>query len=520
MTSTNAISKIIVLVIGLSLAILMANLLVTDKFIAFAWLGVAAVLITCIAMGRDIWMLIPLTAALGLTLMIPGRPTTLMLGQGMFVGFSVLLFLMRRLPWQFRFSEMDFWLLVLGLCVLQVYMRNPVSISLLGGEQIGGRPYILVALAFVTYFFLSNLDIAAQKLSWILRLTIVASLISFALNVIGFFIPTVGMFYGAAGRGSQSDFAQVEGTATTGLERASRIGFLGNTAQDISLVVSSFKNPLKACFHPLWGSLVLISLVFAALSGYRNQIVAVGLAYLVGIAYRGGWISVLLSTVALGTTVILLAIGNSIMPLPANIQRSLSFLPGTWDESIVYDAEGSTDWRMEIWQEVMLTDRWIQNKWIGDGLGFSAQELQAQKTLQDTKGAVSLSGLGLHQDAILASGDYHSGPIQTIRTIGYVGLFFVLIAQIRLGVHAHRQIKRAKGTEWMPLTLIVGIPLIWGPFFYVFVFGDYASAMENLLLGGALVKILEKNLPLPAYAGHRRMPYVIPSRNTRIPEQG
>ena len=520
MTSNHSISKVIILTVGFFLAILLATLLVTDKLTVFAWLGVGALLITGVTMGRDIWMLIPLTVALNLTLMIPGRPTTVMLGQGMFVGFTVLLFLMRRLPWRVRFTELDFWLLVIGLFILQVYARNPVSVSLFGGEQIGGRPYILIALAFVTYFVLSNLNIAAQKLRWILKLTIIAYMISFILNLIGFFIPSIGMWYGAAGRGTETNMVAAEGTGTTGVGQASRIGFLGQAARDISLAVSSFRNPLKACFHPIWAPLIIISLAFAAMSGFRTQIAAVGLTYLVGIAYRGGFISVILSTVALFTTVILLALGNSLAPLPANIQRSLSFLPGTWDQKIRRDAEGSTEWRMEIWKEVMLTDRWIQNKWLGDGLGFSAQELRAQQALQDTKGGVSISGLGLHQDAILASGDYHSGPIQTIRTIGYVGLFFLLIAQIRLAVHAHRQIKRTRGTEWMPLALIVGIPLIWNPFYFVFVFGDFSRAMELLLLGSGLVKLLEYNLPLPQYRSARSGPYIPAAHKEMKPSAG
>ena len=118
------------------------------------------------------------------------------------------------------------------------------------------------------------------------------------------------------------------------------------------------------------------------------------------------------------------------------------------------------------------TDRWIQNKWIGDGLGFSARELAAEST--DRKGArAGISGFDAHRESVLASGDYHSGPVSCIRVFGYLGLIVFVLAQIRLAVHAHRQIVRCRDTEWLPLALFTGIPLVYGPVFFVFVFGDF-----------------------------------------------
>jgi hypothetical protein len=496
MTNANSLSKLLVLVIGLILAVVMANLLVTDKLIAFAWLGIAAFFITGIALGRDIWMVIPAGFALGLMLRIPGRPDTIILAHAMFAGFSVMLFLMRRLPWRYKFTELDFWALILALCIGQVYARNPVSVGLLGGDQVGGRPYVIVAITYTSYFILSNMIIAAPKLKWILRLSIIGGSLNFLTSIFGLLVPSVGMWYGSGTGTTESDIAQVEGsTMSEGVGRATRIGFLGALGRNLALWISSFKNPLTASFHPVWAVLIVLSLGFAAMSGFRNQIIAVGLTFIFGILYRGGISQVFMAFMTLIFAVGTLAIVNSMVPLPVNIQRSLSFLPGTWDADVKRDAENSTEWRMEIWKEVMLTDRWIMNKWLGDGLGLSAKELAAQQVISEK--SFSISGLGHHQDAILSSGDYHSGPIQTIRTIGYFGLFFVLCAQIRLAVHAHRLIKRYKNTEWFPLCLIVGIPLVWNPIFFIFVFGLFQTAIAGFLLGAAFIKLLQYNLPAP-----------------------
>jgi hypothetical protein len=75
----------------------------------------------------------------------------------------------------------------------------------------------------------------------------------------------------------------------------------------------------------------------------------------------------------------------------------------------------------------------------------------------------------------------------------------LLLAMIRLAVHAHRQIIRCKGTEWYPLALFFGIPIIAHPFFFVFIFGEYQTGVAAWVLGMAMVRLLEKNLPIPSY---------------------
>jgi hypothetical protein len=129
---------------------------------------------------------------------------------------------------------------------------------------------------------------------------------------------------------------------------------------------------------------------------------------------------------------------------------------------------------------------------------------------------VGAGKLTLQQEFMMASGNYHSGPVVTVRTIGYVGLFILVLAQIRLAVHAHRQIQRAKNTEWFPLTLFIGIPLIWAPIFFVFIIGDFGSTVAAFLIGAAMVRLLENNLPLPEFkkAG-RNTPHVIPRHEAK-----
>ncbi len=491
---------LIFVVLSLFMAIYLGVAAATAQLETVVWIVGSGTLISCVLLGRKIWIIIPLMGGLNLALMIPGQPNTLLIAQALLIGFSLLLFLIRRLPFKIRITELEFWSLLLLICVAQAYVRNPVGLNIFGGSSVGARPYALFVIALVSSLLLSTLIIPARDLRWIIRLSIVGGLINFAISAIGFFIPQIGVWFGAAQQGSMNNNSYQEGQYE--VKSATRIQFLGAAGRNLSLWISTFISPIRACFHPLWAPLVLISFAFSALSGYRLEITSVGLTYLVGIAYRGGAISVIIATLTLIIGITLLALVNLASPLPSNIQRSLSFLPGTWEKTYVDDAAGSTEWRVEMWKEALLSDYWIRNKILGDGLGMTKEELNYIQSFEGKQmGAAPGTGnLTMQQEFMMASNNYHSGPVSTIRTVGYTGLLILVLAQIRLAVHAHRQIKRARNSEWFPLALFIGIPIIWAPIFFILVFGDFSTALASFLMGAAMIRILENNLPLPAYS--------------------
>jgi hypothetical protein len=62
--------------------------------------------------------------------------------------------------------------------------------------------------------------------------------------------------------------------------------------------------------------------------------------------------------------------------------------------------------------------------------------------------------------------------------------------------------------------------MIYGPLFFVFIFGDFKSGASGFLLAVGIIRLLENNLPLPAYAKRSRTPYMLPAGNhARLTEQ-
>lgn len=489
MNSSNTIRSAIIIFVVMISAVWLGIGIVTQQSETIIKIAGGALLLTGALLGRRIWLLFIFFSTLGIPL-IRGIGTA-EIGQMMLIGFCTLQFLMRRLQMNWKFDELDFWRVVVIIVIAQVYFRHPVGLNVFGAGAVGARPYFDAALSIVTGFILCKLAVPPNEIRWAMNLSILGGILS---------LPG-GILRGSGGVDPGGMTQVGEGFEGEGAGRATT---LRRPAILIAQVVSSRLSPLKACFHPIWAPLILLSLAFAALSGYRNVVAQVGLIYLAGIAYRGGLLSVMASVIMGALAIGMLALVNLAYPLPANLQRALSPFPGTWEERYVQGAEQSTEWRVEMWKDAIFTDNWIENKLLGDGLGLTRIELQRLESLQDRSNHTSVSGLSFQQEAMMITGNYHSGPVQTIRAVGYVGLFLLVLAMIRQSVYVHRQITRCRGTEWYPIVLFFGLPIVIYPVFFTFIVGDFGSAVSFFFLQSGFFSLIKYNLPLPQW--QKRLP--------------
>lgn len=461
----------------------------SDQLQTLAILAGAVTVGVCLIMGRNIWMLIPLMTYIQLTLYLPGRPSTLLVAQLLVTLFGILMIMSGKLRAKFKMTSLEWWMVIFFLSVAQVYARNPVGINLLGAGNVGGKPYLMFCVGLVAAVILASIKVPYKDLVKIFKLTVIGSIINFVLGAIGYYIPTIGQYIGAARVESEYSMVAVDSG------RAGRVPFVIRLGPNIALIVSSMINPLRAAFKVLWLPLILIAFASAGISGYRNVIVSTGLTFIVGIIYQDGIRSLIISVVILVLALGAVSVINIAHPLPPNVQRAMSFLPGTWEEEYIDDANSSSDWRFEMWEEALFSENWIKNKIMGDGLGFTSEELAYQEELRLHGSAVGGGGFDSHRETALVNGDYHSGPVSAIRTIGYVGLIVMLLCMLVLAFHAHRLIKRSKNMPWRPVVMIVCIPLMWYPLFFLFVFGSFAKDAVIILMGYGMIRLLENNLP-------------------------
>jgi hypothetical protein len=475
MFNSNLIRNILVLVCGVFLAIWMGMSIVTEQTATLIKIAAVSLFLICLFLGQKVWLLMIFFSSMNL-LLIRGFGTT-EIGQMLFILFTLAIFMMRRLKLNATLGELEFWALLIFGCVLQTYLRNPVGLNILGDSSIGAKPYIIMALSMTSGLVLSLLKVDPKHLKLAMWLSFLGSIVSIPLIIL---------------RGGQSSMTGEGGSTTEGANRIGLLNILGTTLAKWLVI---FTSPLRACLNPFWGVILLLSLAAAAGSGYRNAIASVLLIYIVAQFYRGGVMSVFVSMISAALVLTVVALINLNFPLPANIQRAMSPFPGTWEKHIVDNANLSSEWRIEMWMEALKSERWINNKVLGDGLGFSRQDLEANERLKDSKVGNLASGLLAQQESMLINGSYHSGPVHTIRSVGYVGLAILLLAMIHLAARAHRQIVRCKGTEWYPLALFFCIPIITHPIFFVFIFGEYPTGVTSWFSGMAILRLMEKNLP-------------------------
>ena len=497
MTDSRSIFSLFIICGTIIFAAWLGISIITDQIETILYLIVGATLLACALLGKKIWLLIPFMAALDLTLRLPGQPNSLLLAQVLVLGFSTLLFLTRKLPFIVRFSELEYLMLALIAIVAQAYMRNPVGISIFGTDTVGGKNYFLFAITCLSSFLLCFLRVPTSQLAAIFKLSIIGGLINFMISIIGQFVPIVGLLTGTAYAMPTGDTVANQAPMDSGA--ANRIGFLAAISRNLALWLSSVISPVAGLARPLWALLISAALLAAALSGYRSALMTVFTIFFLGILYRGGRGQVVLGLFGGFAVIVTLALANTIHPFPPNIQRALTFMPGTWEERYELDAAASTKWRTDIWMEVLFTDRWINNKVLGDGLGFSATELKAQLNAMDGR-LSGISGFDAQRENILASGDYHSTAVSAVRTCGYFGLVVLLVVLFRIVVHAHRLIRRCRDSAWYPLSLFLGLPPMVALIHFPIGASNFLQVSSAALLSLSLIRLAENNIDLTTAA--------------------
>jgi hypothetical protein len=489
------IKAVIVAVVTTFLALYLGVSAATAQFEAVAWvLGVAGFAI-CLLLGRRIWLLIPFMAALDIGLRLPGQPDSLLLGQLLVIGFCIFLFLLRKLDFRIIFGEIELLMLVLALVVVQAYLRNPVGLNIFGGMSVGGKPYFIFAITCMSTVILCGIKVPEKHLAYILRLSIIGGVANLVIGVAGQFVPAIAYLTGA----SYTNSSEVDYTRSNAPidERASgRIGYFAILSKNLSLWIVSFISPIRAILRPMWITFCMVALAAGALSGFRTCLMAVLVTFLIGIFYRDGWRYVVIGLFGFAACIVLLVAVNLIVPLPPNVQRSLSFLPGTWEERYKKDGASSTEWRMEMWKDALFTDLWIKNKWLGDGLGFTGQELaRIAKQQYGASATRATAGADERTESFLISGNYHSTIVSTVRTCGYLGVLFLLVTMFRISIHANRLIVKCRQTPWFPLALFVGIPPIMAFAFFAISAITFLQVTSTLFLSAGLIRMLHNNLP-------------------------
>jgi hypothetical protein len=453
-------------------------------------LGSVALIAVVLTLHDRIWILIPIfwyiTGSLGfLPIPFSVRDLTVML---VFGTLSIRLIQIRA-----KMEPLD--LLVLLNCgyLATVYLRNPVGVLAAGSNMVGGRPYFEAVLGLMAFAVLSRMALRPSLARLLPLSSCIPQILVSLLGTVTHFIPsTTPLLSWIYSDVDAAEYFREGGGPSSG--ELSRVISLSGGAKAAILTLLSYFPPLSL-FSPRWLFRFFCFLAVCAgfaFGGFRTDIMFMCFALAMAAYFRHGirkLLVVMLVIVVIAAC--LLTAQNRGLVLPLTAQRALSFLPGRWDPDAADDATDSAEWRYEMWEVVLSTDTYIHNKLLGDGFGFYNYELQMMG--REEQGGSGFIGAP-RQEAFLIVGAYHSGPLSAIRYVGAVGLALYLLLLIVTARYTWKIVRRSKGTDYLPLALLVGIPAVYEPVNYVFIFGAFDSGFPNTLFICGMLKLLSNGL--------------------------
>ena len=486
----------VTLVFGIGFTLYAGRLVGEGKIsLLVASFSILAVIALSIKLREKVWLFIPMCWGLIGQISILPLPFAVRDLAVLYVFASFLLFkalkLVRIKP---PYTYVDALMSLNVAYVVTVFLRNPVGVAAISSERVGGKPYLGVVIAYLAYWVLSRVVITPRQ-GRVMPLLVVASsgLIAFLSILTRTFpsvVPVLAPLYSGLDPGAY--LAQDVKFGETDM-RFEGLMFFG---KDAITALCSFFRPVTILVPVLFGRFTGFILAAAAIlaSGFRSIVIyAVGIFFLSSFLRRSSR-ELIVPIIVGGFLLAFILFGQgTAFSLPYPVQRALSFLPGNWDYDAVLSGSGSTEWRTEMWKIALTSDRFIHDKVLGDGFGFTRLQLEQMDALS---GGVR-SDEQTREIAMIA-GDFHSGPLSAIRFVGVVGLIFFYAFIIFLALAAYRLIRRAKGGPYYIPALFVGLPILMEPFFYTFIFGGYQNALPTAIFSLGMIKMIEQSMAVSA----------------------
>lgn len=393
---------------------------------------------------------------------LPGQPPVWMLLAAVGLVISML---NRSVNEKFRFinvASITKPLIVLILVVsVTAYCNGGIGSQVFGSATYGGRRYFYTFFAVIGYFVLTSQKISTR------RATLLTSL--FFLSSFTAFVPDI---LGLAGNGSSflyaffpADFTAVQ--AVSG-ESASLEMFriYGLTVSSVGLILALLaRYGIRGIFEPgkIW-RIGLLCLAFAAAmySGYRSFLLLGTLVFLVQFflegLHRTRALAIFAGVGLLGLAFVI----TQAERLPLVVQRSLSVLPVKISALARMNAEGSSEWRLQMWKAVL--PEVPKHLLLGKGYSINATDMYFSN---DT---------GRQFDAgfqwAIVTGDYHNGPLSLIIPFGIWGVLafgWFCTACLR---YLHHQYLTGP-PELRKINTLLYAAFIARLIFYLFVFGGF-----------------------------------------------
>ena len=431
MTNAPALFRsLLVYGICLPLAVVLGYMLATPlEFRSFGMVVIVLCVLAVPALLRwhHIWLIVAWNTTAVLFFM-PGSPQLWMLLAAISLAISILQFTINR---NLRFLSVPSvaWPLFFLLAVIVITARlsgGLLAFRMLGGDTYGARKYFTMLAAVMGYFAIISRRIPPKRAGLYVALfllgaatMVIASLpgvINPAFNFLFLFFP-VSNVDALAG--------QISVVGPVGMPvRVLGMAELGFAVFGVMLARYGVRGVLD--LTKPWRLAVFCFFALAALlGGYRSTLIVLLMIFALLFYLEG-----LHRTRLLLPMIIVFLVGGGLLAafagrLPLAVQRTLTVLPFIQLDPVAkMDAEGSTEWRLQLWKDVL--PEIPQYLFVGKGYSFSANEQAFARG--------NLEGFEL-------VGDYHNGPLSVLLPFGIFGAIafvWLMVAGLRVVYRNYR----------------------------------------------------------------------------------
>lgn len=422
---------------------------------------------------------------------LPGSPRLWMVLAGLSLLVTVLSSTLDR---RIRLQHVPVvtWTLLgfLGVVLATAAMRGGIGIKALGAQTYGGKKYVFIIAAVVGYFALSALRVPMEKAFRYMAgfclgtVTLAMSNVAYVLGPAFYWLYLLFPLEFAMEQASSDFFGGP-------FRRLSGIGFA--MVGPFCLMLMSYGIRGLLDWRRPWRLVAFASIIAVSLLGGFRSMIAL---YVLMFAFQF-WIEGLWRTrYAIGLIVVLLLTAAALVPfsrqLPVTIQRSLSFLPLDIDAHARYDAETSTDWRLQMWR--LLWGQVPQYLWLGKGFALDPTDLHfVQESLR--------RGFIQSYEGAMISGEFHSGPLSLLIGFGIPGTV-TFIAFLVAGWRVVRHNRQHSPPELRSINTFIHACYLCRICFFFGVYGDVGLDLAYFtgLVGASLALNGDGRDPVPAPA--------------------
>jgi hypothetical protein len=354
-------------------------------------------------------------------------------------------------------------LFISAVVLLTAWATGGIGLRSFGSARYGGRNYALVLMAVVGFFGFSSVRIPPEKAALYVGMFFLTGIIGIIPNIIYKLGSTFYPLFWIFPAGTALDQARADFAMGPGIFRLNGLIYVGPALYCYVLArygirgALDFSKPQRFLYLALGAASCLAS-------GFRSSFILFALSFCALFYFEGlhktRLLAGLLALSLLGAAIVL----PNADKLPWVVQRTLSFLPAKIDPIARESATASSQWRIEIWKQVMPEIP----KHLLIGKGYSLDPNQLYLAAQTSPLHADSS------DAVAMSGDYHNGPLSVIIPFGIfgtVGFVWFLVASGRFLYQNYRsgdpRLKRIN-------TFFLALFLTKAAFFFV-VFGSFYS---------------------------------------------